>query len=109
MTPNEYISRKEELKKEFDKKCRELSIDYAVSNNTIKPTDIIKDHCAIGKVISMQVYIGINKVPMMVYKCERLKANGEPRKKTEIIYIYQDNVKLINGEDYQYPHNAYIK
>lgn len=104
MTPNEYISRKEELKKEFDKKCRELAVDYATSNNTIKPCDIIKDHANIGKVINGSVYIDINKLPKIVYKCEKLKSNGDARKKFEIVYIYQGNIKMVNGEDYQCPH-----
>ena len=104
MTIDEYISRKQELKKEFDKQCRKLDVEFALSNNTIKTCDIIKDHANIGKVINSGIYIDTNKLPKIVYKCEKLKSNGDARKKFEIVYIYQGNIKMVNGEDYQCPH-----
>lgn len=101
MTKEEFNKRLKELKAEFDQKRNALSIEYAVRNNVIAIGDTIRDHISKGVVLKVQVTQSYD-YPEMKYLCQILKKDGTPRKDGEQRWMFQSNVKELNGEPYSY-------
>lgn len=102
MTKQEFDDRLKELRIEFDKKKKALLVDFALSNNTITEGDIVKDHIGIAEVVKVGIYCTYDGRSAMKYNCVELKKDGTPKKKETMRWVYQTNIKEVNGKPYNY-------
>lgn len=102
MTKQEFDSRLKELQLEFDKKKKALLIDFALSHNTITIGDIVKDNLGCAEVIKLGIHICYDGYSAMRYNCIELKKDGTPKKKETMRWVYQSNIKEVNGKPYNY-------
>lgn len=102
MKKEEFKNRLKELELEFDKKKKELFVQFALSHNTIKVGDIVKDHSGCAEVIKLSVCYDHNGYSMMRYNCIELTKNGKHKKKEPMRWLYQTNIKEVNGKPYNY-------
>lgn len=102
MKREEFDNRLKELKLEFNKNKKALLVDFALSNNTIAVGNIIKDHIGCAKVIKLDIYCAYDGYSEMKYNCIELKKDGTPKKKETMRWVYQSNIKEVNGEPYNY-------
>jgi hypothetical protein len=90
MIVQEYISRKNILIKEHDKKMKELNKEYALSNNTVKIGDIVTDHIGSVKVEKILLWGSIE--PSCVYRGIEYTKAGKPYKKGSERDVFQINL-----------------
>lgn len=98
MTKEEYAEKSVALNKEYDKKRKELALQYAEENNKVKVGDYITDHRFTIRVTGYRVYCEYTtKLPSLIYTGIKCKKNGEPMKNPSEEDVYQINLKYING------------
>lgn len=103
MTREEFDNRMKELELEFVKNKKALLVNFALSNNTIAVGDIVKDHIGCAEVVKVNnVQCTYNGYSEMKYNCIELKKDGTPKKKETMRWVYQTNIKEVNGEPYNY-------
>lgn len=103
MTREEFDKRLKELELEFDKNKKALFVNFALSNNTITVGDIVKDHIGCAMVTKIGIYCSTyDGYSAMRYSCIELKKDGTPKKKKTMRWVYQSNIKEVNGEPYNY-------
>ena len=101
MTKTELNEKLKLLQVECQKKKIALFVEYATSNNPIAVGDIITGHNCKGQVIKMQAALSpFEESSEMRYWCKILKKDGTPRKDGAESWMYQSNVKEINGMPY---------
>lgn len=89
MTKEEYLSAKNQLFKEFERKQRELDIKYALSNNDIEIGDIVSDNINTIKVEKIHVDTPWRgNMPRAYYEGIRLTKQLKPFKNGDKIYIH---------------------
>ena len=93
MEKEEYFAKRNQLEKEHQQALRELNKEYALSNNPYKIGDLICDHIGMGRVLSFKLYIGLDKLPQLVYRCANLTQKGTINKREPERDIYQSNIK----------------
>lgn len=94
MTPEEYKSQLNELKKEANQKELELAKTYAFKNNTYEKGDIVTDHIGSVLIVDMKLFIGNRYIdmPSLIYKGIELKKDGKPKKGNPMRDLYQINI-----------------
>jgi hypothetical protein len=103
MTRKEFDNRLKELELEFDKSKKALLVNFALSNNTIAVGDVVRDHIGRGMVEKIQTTMSLlSKYSEMRYWCVELKKDGAPKKNGDSRWVYQSNIKEVNGEPYNY-------
>lgn len=103
MNKEEYLKAKKVLEEEFEAKKKELSREFAYSNNPVKIGDIITDHYKTIRVLKFLWGYGYFRMPCMVYRGVRLNKKGEPAKReADDNRVSQTNVREINGHPYKY-------
>lgn len=102
MKKEEFDNRLKELNLEFDKKKKALFVQFALSNNTITVGDIVKDHTGCAEVIKLSVHCDPNSYSFMKYNCIELTKDYKHKKKEKMRWIYQSNIKEVNGRPYNY-------
>lgn len=102
MTREEFDNRMKELNLEFDKNKKALLVKLALSNNTIAVGDIVKDHIGCAEVIKVGINYTYDGYSEMKYNCIELKKDGTPKKKETMRWVFQSNIKEVNGEPYNY-------
>lgn len=90
MEINEFISQKNDLRIEHDKKVQALSKEYALSNNTVKVGDMVTDH--IGAVKVEKILIRVTDEPSCVYSGTEYTKAGKPTKRGTKRLAYQINL-----------------
>lgn len=105
MTKEEYINKKETLKREYEKECKKLTLDYCMSKTPYSVGDIVEDHIGVGRIDSIggiwNNYIGSNNVSLWFCCTELRKSDLTPKKNNAVREVYEDNIKKIvkkNGE-----------
>ena len=93
MNIKEFISKKNILRNEHDKKVQELKSEYAFANNTVKVGDIVTDHIGAVKVEKILVW-GIDE-PCCIYRGIEYTKAGKPTKRGCKRDVYQTNLKVI--------------
>lgn len=101
MTREEFDNRLKELELEFNKNKKALLANFAISNNTIAVGDIVKDHIGCAEVVKVSINC-IYGYSEMSYNCIELKKDGTPKKKKTMRWVFQSNIKEVNGESYNY-------
>jgi hypothetical protein len=96
MTQEQYKEKLSFLEKVFRDAKLNVQKEYAISNNTIKVSDILTDHIGSIKVEKIGVYIGLNPFPECAYTGTVINKKGELDKKGTKRSIYQSNLKLSN-------------
>ena len=89
----EYKRKKKELSEKNRTLFIQLAEKYALSRNTVKTGDFIKDH--IGrtiKVVEIKVRVFAPE-PLCIYIGPRYAQSGKPFKSGEVGKIYQENLK----------------
>ena len=102
MTREEFDNRLKELNLEFDKKKKALLVDFALSHSTIAVGDIVEDHTGCAEVIKLGIYCRHDGYSAMRYHCIELKKDGTPKKNETMRWVYQLNIKKVNGEPYNF-------
>ena len=102
MTREEFDKRLKELKLEFDENKKALLVNFALSHNTIAVGDIVKDHIGCAKVIKNGTHCTYDGYSEMKYNCIELKKDGTTKKNEAMRWVYQSNIKEVNGEPYNY-------
>ena len=88
----EYEKTVELLKIEHKKKLGSLGKEFAMSNNTVKVDDIIRDHIGVIKVESIGLYMGIDRIPGCIYSGPEYTKKLIPRKDGSHRSVYQQNL-----------------
>lgn len=99
MKKEEYLEGLDILKKEFERKKRDLALEFAKSNSTAKIGDKVTDH--IGSIIieSMGLSSTLGGIPCMTYYGHELKKDGSIRKDKSKRRVLQMNlIKLESNE-----------
>ena len=91
MTKDEFIAKKQELRKHHENELRKLNKEFALSNNKVKIGDIIEDHRTRIEVEIIDLFCGCS-FPSCKYSGPRLKKDNTPYKSGEIDTIYQINL-----------------
>lgn len=92
MNEREYRDKLKELSLEHSAKIKELTREFALSNNTVEIGDVIEDSRGAIKVTSIEVGRTLNSLPCCVYKGTVLTKKGVPSKRGTVRAVYQDNV-----------------
>lgn len=92
MTIEQYNEKIKFLNTVFENAKKEVGRDFAISNNTIKIGDIIKDHNGTIKVEVIRVYL--SNPPQCVYNGVELNKDNTPNKKGTKRDIFQINILL---------------
>lgn len=90
MDLNEYKEKLEAIRKEADAKSFALAKEYALSHNTVKTGDIVKDH--IGNVLVESIKIHLSSPPSCVYFGPTLTVKLAPTKNGKKREAYQMNL-----------------
>jgi len=94
MDSNEYLQKKEKLRKENKEKEFALAREYALAHKTNSIGDVIEDQRCIIKISSIKISVGsMQGFPECVYFGVRLKKDLTPRKDGENTQIYQHRIK----------------
>lgn len=106
MTKQEFENKPKELNQEFEAKRQLVYRQYAQDNNPVKVGDIIQDHIGKGIVTRIAVYCGWHDLPECKYMVEILnKDNSKTKRAEKERWIYQSNIKNINGNEYNGKNN----
>ena len=96
MKKEEYTSKKDILKLEYEKQLSALAKEYAFANNTHEVGDIIKDSVGSIKITRLQYTLGDSFLrsgfPEVIFTGVELKKDLTPTKKGEIRKIYQSSI-----------------
>lgn len=96
MTPEQYSAKLKLLQLIHTDNLNELSIEYAMSNNTIAVDDVITDHMGSIKVVDINVgteFMG--KYPICIYRGVEVKKDGTPKKKANVRDVWQNNIVIV--------------
>ena len=102
MTKKEYKEQLALLKKDYEKKVRELELAFATRNNPVRIGDKVRSHNRYILVEKMILFRTIGYHPCVKYFGTELKKDGTPKKSGTKDYVFQMNVTEINGEPYKY-------
>lgn len=101
MNEIEYKEALQAARKDYDDAVNKISIDFALTNNTIKFGDFVTDHTSTIKVEKIGTYCGLgHSTPKCVYYGPCYTTKGVPYKGDKRGAVYQSNVVKVNGEVY---------
>lgn len=99
MTELEYDNAVQEAEAIFLKKKKELSKEYAMSNNPHRKGDTIADH--IGRIVIEEIKYtdrtGSSSYPSCVYFGVILNKDGSKNKRNEKRHVWQTNIKALES------------
>jgi hypothetical protein len=95
------------LAREYEGKIEHLNGEYAKEHNPVKIGDIVTDHYHTIRVESMEACVDYNRrpyVPIIKYIGPEMTKDGKPKKRQPRYFnpVFQQNIKAINGDIYQY-------
>lgn len=99
MTPEEYKQKTKELEAEYESKQFEIDRQYALSNCPAKHGDILEDHYQKIEYVRHTVVrqSSYQRFPTLCFYGPKLKKDGKPFKSGEETWLYQSNLKKVNG------------
>jgi hypothetical protein len=92
MTIEQYNEKIKFLNTVFENAKKEVGRDFAISKNTVKIGDIIKDNIGSIKVEVIRVYF--SDLPECVYTGVELRKDNTPNKKGTKRSVFQTNILL---------------
>ena len=102
MTYEELSNKRLALYREYEKQKEQLETEYAQEHNPVKIGDIVTDHYHTIRVENMSVYG--HPIPCMRYTGIAMTKKGVPAKRQPVPRepVFQEYMKTINGNIYQY-------
>ncbi len=96
MKEEDYLIKIAELEKDFNKAKYQLSVEFAMSNNTYPIGSILTDHKETIRVDKIKVEMPfMSKIPCCVYYGVGIKKDGKPMKDGSIKSVWGKNVKSV--------------
>lgn len=98
----EYNHEKCLLYDEYQEKVFLLKLRFAEENNPCKVGDVVTDHQTTIRVEKWELASGSGNVPYLLYTGVVLTKSGSESKRQKSNYIYQSNIRTINGKEYAF-------